>query len=35
MDAAMYRVSHSDELITPVLLYYKDYIIPCSKEEPG
>ena len=27
MDAAMYRVSHSDELITPVLLYYKDYII--------
>lgn len=27
MDAAMYRVSHSDELNTPVLLYYKDYII--------
>lgn len=27
MDASLYHVSHADELITPVLLYYKDYII--------
>lgn len=27
MDASLYQVSQSSELITPVLLYYKDYII--------
>lgn len=27
MDASIYQVAHADQLITPVLLYYKDYIV--------
>ncbi|MDD3231123.1 MAG: alanine racemase, partial [Oscillospiraceae bacterium] len=32
MDVNLYKISHADELVTSVLLYYKDYIIENIKK---